>query len=81
MSEHRETPYVDPDVIDPDAVGRWHLATTVNSLMRSSRIISDAVASGALGIVGCQYELKEGRVAPIMSVGKVDVTGSHDATD
>jgi len=78
LSEHRETPYVDPSQIDADAVGRRHLATTINSLMRSSRVISDAVASGALGIVGCQYQLEEGRVEPIVAVGQleIEVTGT-----
>ncbi len=73
FSERRETPYVDLDAIDPDAVGRRHLTTTINALMRSSRVISDAVAAGALGIVGCQYQLEEGRVAPIVAVGKLSV--------
>ena len=73
LSEHRETPYVDPDRIDADAVGRRHLAMTINDLMRNSPIISDAVAAGELGIVGCQYQLEEGRVAPITAVGKLDI--------
>src|SRR5690606_6798153 len=58
LSEHRETPYVDPGIIDADAVGRRHLGTTINALMRSSRVISDAVADGSLAIVGCQYQLE-----------------------
>lgn len=74
MHEHRNTPYVDPALIDADAVGRIHLNNTVNSLLRSSRIISDAVAEGRLGIVGCQYRLAEGRVAPISAVGPIDIT-------
>lgn len=73
LSEHRETPYVDPAAIDADAVGRRHLASTINSLMRSSRVVSDAVAAGTLGIIGCQYQLEEGRVAPIVAVGKLTV--------
>jgi len=73
LSTHRDTPYVDPAKIDADAVGRRHLAATINTLMRSSRVISDAVATGALGLVGCQYQLEEGRVAPVLSVGKVDL--------
>lgn len=73
LSEHRETPYVDPALIDADAVGRRHLATTINVLMRNSRVISDAVARGTLAIIGCQYQLEEGRVAPVVAVGKIDV--------
>lgn len=73
LSEHRETPYVDPDLIDADSVGRRHLRNTINALMRDSKIISDAVACGALGIVGCQYQLEQGRVAPIAAVGKLSI--------
>lgn len=64
---------MDPGIIDSDAVGRRHLAATINALMRSSRIISDAVAAGELSIVGCQYQLEEGRVAPITAVGKTNI--------
>ncbi len=73
FSGHRVTPYVDPAEIDADAVGRRHLAATINALMRNSRVISDAVANGSLGIVGCQYQLEDGQVAPVTSVGRVAV--------
>lgn len=73
LSEHRETPYVDPAQIDADAVGRRHLALTINSLMRNSKIVSDAVAAGTLGIIGCQYRLEEGRVEPITAIGKLQL--------
>ncbi|GAA1488194.1 carbonic anhydrase [Brachybacterium sacelli] len=71
LSTHQDTPYVDPSLIDADAVGRRHLDETIHTLMRSSRVISDAVAAGELGIVGCQYQLEEGRVAPITAVGQL----------
>lgn len=73
FSEHRESPYVDPNRIDADAAGRRHLGMTINELIRTSPIISEAVATGELGIIGCQYQLEEGRVAPITAVGKVDI--------
>lgn len=73
MREHSDTPYVDPNEIDVDEVGRIHLARTVNALLRASRLISDAVAAGDLGIVGCQYSLVEGRAIPISAVGQLDV--------
>lgn len=73
LSGHRVTPYVDPAEIDADAVGRRHLAATIFTLMRSSRVISDAVADGSLSIVGCQYQLEDGYVTPVTSVGPVDV--------
>lgn len=72
LSEHKETPYVDANIINADAVGRRHLGETIHALMRNSRIISDAVAAGKLSIVGCQYQLEDGKVAPITSVGKLD---------
>ncbi|MFC0674743.1 carbonic anhydrase [Brachybacterium hainanense] len=71
--EHRDTPYVDPAQIDADAVGRHHLRSTIRELTRTSRVISDAVASGRLGIVGCQYQLEDGRVMPVAAVGRVDI--------
>lgn len=73
LREHRDTPYVDPAHIDADAVGRAHLSSTVNELLRSSRIISDAVAAGRLGIVGCQYRLAEGHAFPVSAVGALDI--------
>ena len=73
MSERKNTPYVDPALIDADAVGQRHLAETINALTRSSRVISDAVANGELSIVGCQYRLEDGKVAPIVAVGRLDL--------
>lgn len=73
LRKHHDTPYVDPELVDADAIGRLHLNATVNSLLRSSRIISDAVAGGRLGIVGCQYRLAEGRAVPVSAVGMLDI--------
>jgi len=73
MQAHRDTPYVDKAEIDADAVGRLHLNATVSALLRDSRIISDAVAAGRLGIVGCQYRLTEGMAVPYTAVGRLDV--------
>ncbi|MGN6218198.1 MAG: carbonic anhydrase [Microbacterium sp.] len=55
--------------IDAEAVGREHLSTTVAEILQSSELISDAVASGALGIVGANYRLAEGTAVPVVSVG------------
>lgn len=73
LRNNHDTPYVDPGRIDADEVGRLHLNATVNALLRSSRIMSDAVAAGRLGIVGCQYRLAEGRVVPVSAVGPLDI--------
>lgn len=73
LREHTDTPYADPARIDANAVGRIHLAATVDALLRSSRAISDAVDAGRLAIVGCQYRLTEGRAVPYTVVGPVDL--------
>lgn len=73
MKGHRDSPYVDTGDIDQDEVGRFHLGATVNALLRGSRIISDAVAAGRLGIVGCQYRLAEGKAVPVSAVGRLDI--------
>lgn len=74
LSRHTETPYADPGELDANQVGRIHLGNTVNSLLRDSRVISDAVDAGRLGVVGCQYRLTEGRAVPISAVGPLNIT-------
>jgi carbonic anhydrase len=61
--------------IDPERVGREHLRDTVTELLHSSELISDAVASGRLAIVGANYRLDEGLVVPDLIVG--DAGDSH----
>jgi len=73
LREHRETPYVDPALVEPNAIGRIHLQTTVNQLLSASQTIRDAVDRGDVAIVGCQYRLVEGRAVPYISVGKLDI--------
>lgn len=60
---------IDPAAIDAYAVGREHLRDTISDLLASSELISDAVAAGTLGIVGANYHLLEGRVAPDVMIG------------
>lgn len=62
------TPRID-GVRDPAEVGRAHLRDTVAELLAESELISDAVAAGRLGIVGANYRLLEGRVAPDVLLG------------
>lgn len=81
LQDNRDTPYVDPAHIDADVVGRLHLNATVNALLRSSRIISDAVAAGRLGIVGCQYRLAEGQAVAVSAVGPLDIALKVRAAD
>lgn len=73
LQGHTASPYVQADEIDADAVGRIHLGSTVNELLRTSRAISDAVDAGNLAIVGMQYSLTEGRAVPYSAVGPVEI--------
>lgn len=73
LQTHTNTPYADPAKLDANHIGRIHLANTVNSLLRNSRVISDAVDAGRLGVVGCQYQLTEGRAVPISAVGPLNI--------
>jgi carbonic anhydrase len=73
LRDHSDTPYADASRIDANAVGRLHLAATVNDLLRTTRTISDAVDAGRLAIVGCQYRLTEGRAVPYTVVGPVEL--------
>ena len=65
--------------IDAELVGREHLRNTVNDLLQSSEIISNAVAEGRLGIVGANYRLAEGEAAPVVTVG-IEAEGIDPAT-
>ncbi|MCX7521870.1 carbonic anhydrase [Microbacterium sp. STN6] len=60
---------LDPEAVDAGAVGREHLRNTIGALLRDSEMISEAVAEGKLAIVGANYQLVEGRVAPHIAVG------------
>ena len=71
--EHRETPYVDSAKVEPNAIGRIHLQTTVTQLLSESQTIRDAVDRGEVAIVGCQYRLMEGRAVPYIAVGQLDI--------
>lgn len=73
LRNRHQTPYAEAAEIDANAVGRIHLAATVNELLRNSRTISDAVDRGELAVVGCQYRLTEGRAVPYTAVGPLDI--------
>lgn len=57
---------------DPETVGITHLQRTVSDLVARSELIADAVASGALAVVGANYKLLEGTAVPAVVVGDVD---------
>ena len=58
-----------PSDIDAEQVGREHLRNTIETMLQSSELISDAVAEGRLGIVGANYRLAEGTAVPVLTVG------------
>jgi carbonic anhydrase len=73
LQEHRETPYVESAKVEPNAIGRIHLQTTVTQLLSESQTIRDAVDRGEVAIVGCQYRLMEGRAVPYIAVGQLNI--------
>ncbi|MGB4777064.1 carbonic anhydrase [Microbacterium sp.] len=65
----RGSEVIDPRELDAELVGRAHLGNTIDDVLASSRLISDAVAAGSLAIVGANYRLNEGRAIPHVMVG------------
>ncbi|GAB3602338.1 carbonic anhydrase [Microbacterium aureliae] len=61
--------------VDAERVGQEHLRDTVAELLRSSELMSEAVAEGRLAIVGANYRLAEGTAVPGVAVGLSD---AHD---
>lgn len=50
---------------------RQHVQDTIENLLESSELISDAIAAGTLAIVGARYRLVEGAAVPDFVVGAV----------
>lgn len=67
--------------IDPAEVGREHLRDTVTEIIERSTVIQAAVGAGELAVVGANYKLAEGAVAPDRVVGLLDVDAprNHEA--
>lgn len=63
--------------IDAWRVGQLHLRDTITAILHSSELISDAVASGRLGLVGANYRLAEGTAVPDVTLGVAE----ESATD
>mgnify|MGYP002653908313 CR=1 FL=1 len=64
----RASEAIDPRSLDAEDVGIEHLGNTIEDVLASSRLISDAVADGRLAIVGANYRLGEGRAIPHVMV-------------
>lgn len=60
---------IDPTTVDAAAAGREHLHDTVAELLRRSEIVAQAVADGALAVVGANYLLQDGSVDVDFVVG------------
>ncbi len=65
----RASDAIDPRSLDAEDVGNEHRRNTIEDVLASSRLISDAVADGRLAIVGANYRLSEGRAIPHVMVG------------
>lgn len=76
----RANPGTTAETVNPEDVGRAHLRETVTSILQSSELISDAVASGRLAIVGSNYRLAEGTAFPDVVVGDVGDTKKEGTT-
>ncbi|MGO2095883.1 MAG: carbonic anhydrase [Candidatus Microbacterium stercoravium] len=62
--------------VDAWRVGQLHLRDTITAILHSSEMISDAVATGRLGIVGANYKLAEGTAVPDVMLGIADESAS-----
>ncbi|MTE24354.1 carbonic anhydrase [Microbacterium sp. ZXX196] len=67
----------DAEEINAWRVGQLHLRDTITSILHSSELISDAVASGRLGIVGANYRLAEGTAVPDVLVGVAETAAAE----
>jgi carbonic anhydrase len=52
-----------------DEVTELHVQDTINEMLTSSRLISDAVKAGKLAVVGANYKLTLGEIHPIVTIG------------
>lgn len=70
---------IESDTVDSQEVGREHLRDTIAELIEVSELISDAIATGTLAIVGANYRLLEGRAVADIAVGAISPDGTtHD---
>ncbi|HEX4400752.1 MAG TPA: carbonic anhydrase [Galbitalea sp.] len=63
---------IDSSLVDSRDVGREHLRDTIAELLEESELISDAIATGTLTIVGANYSLLVGRADPDIVVGTLE---------
>ena len=57
---------------DIDDVTELHVQDTINEMLTSSKLISDAVKNGTLAVVGANYKLTLGEIHPIVTIGDIN---------
>jgi len=72
LTDGRLSPIVDVDVIDVAAVRQAHVALCIDEILRSSAVVTRAVANGEVGIIGADYELVSGQVLTLKTLGQVN---------
>ena len=55
-----------------DEVTELHVQDTINEMLTSSKLISDAVKAGTLAVVGANYKLTLGEIHPIVTIGDIN---------
>lgn len=76
---HKLVDQIRPTVLEANAQGlheiddvtQLHVRDTIDEMLSSSKLISDAVAAGTLAVVGANYRLTLGEVHPIVTYGKI----------
>lgn len=57
---------------DIDDITTMHVEDTIHDMVTRSRVISDAIKSGKLAVVGANYKLLEGEIHPIVVHGEIE---------
>lgn len=55
-----------------DEITELHVKDTINEMVTRSKVISEAVKTGKLAVVGANYKLVEGDIHPLLTVGTVE---------
>ncbi len=74
---HKLVDQIRPTVLEANAQGKHeidevtelHVQDTINEMLTSSKLISDAVKAGKLAVVGANYKLTLGEIHPIVTIG------------
>jgi carbonic anhydrase len=76
---HKLVDQIRPTVLEANAQGKHeidevtelHVQDTINEMLTSSKLISDAVKAGKLAVVGANYKLTLGEIHPIVTIGDI----------